>query len=237
MITKSRIGGAIIVIACLLVLSAQTARNIAADGSSVSLQPQSSQNRGPVPQDDGERKILDVLGGMESNPALKMMNVDPLEGRLLRVLAESTNAQTVVEVGTSYGYSGLWFCLGLRKTGGKLITHEIDPVRCRHSGENFKQAGAEGMVVQVQGDAHDEVENLKGPIDIVLLDADKEGNLDYLTKLLPKVRPGGLILAHNTVSHKDKMQPYLDAVSSRPDLDTQILNLTGQGMAITLKKR
>jgi caffeoyl-CoA O-methyltransferase len=235
MIMKSIIGGAIAATVCILALSVQTARNIAADGPSA--QPQPSQGRGPVPQDAGERKILEVLGGMESNPALKMMNVDPPEGRLLRVLAESSNAQTVVEVGTSYGYSGLWFCLGLRKTGGKLITHEIDPVRCRHSGEMFKQAGVDSLVVQVEGDAHDEVGNLKGPIDIVLLDADKEGNLDYLAKLLPKVRPGGLILAHNAVSHKDKMQPYLDAVTARPDLDTQILNLTGQGMAITLKKR
>jgi caffeoyl-CoA O-methyltransferase len=237
MFAKHGFAGLAIACGCLLVLTVQQARNFAADNTPTKPQSQTSHNLGPVPQDAGERKILDVLGGMESNPALKMMNVDPAEGRLLRVLAESTNAQTVVEVGTSYGYSGLWFCLGLRKTNGKLITHEIDPVRYRHSGENFKQAGAEGMVVQVQGDAHDEVENLKGPIDIVLLDADKEGNLDYLTKLLPKVRPGGLILAHNAVSHKDKMQPYLDAVSSRPDLDTQILNLTGQGMAITLKKR
>ncbi|NLH14992.1 MAG: hypothetical protein GX455_00285 [Phycisphaerae bacterium] len=188
-------------------------------------------------QDPGERKILDVLGAMESNPALKLMNVDPAEGRLLRLLAESSNAQTVVEVGTSYGYSGLWFCLGLRKTGGKLITHEIDPVRYRHAGEYFKQAGVDSLVVQVQGDAHDEVENLKNPIDIVLLDADKEGNLDYLTKLLRKVRPGGLIFAHNAVSHKDAMRLYLDTVTTRPDLDTQILNLSGQGMAVTLKKR
>lgn len=188
-------------------------------------------------QDKDERKILDVLSSMETNPALKMMNVDPAEGRLLRFFAESTHAQTVVEIGTSYGYSGLWFCLGLRKTGGKLITHEIDPVRNRHAGENFKQAGVESLVVQVEGDAHDEVGNQKGPIDIVLLDADKEGNLDYLTKLLPKIRPGGLIFAHNAISHKDKMQPYLDAVNARPDLDTQILNLTGQGMAVTLKKR
>lgn len=194
-------------------------------------------NAGPATQDTGEKKILDVLGNMETNPALKMMNVDPVEGRLLRILAESMNAQTVVEVGTSYGYSGLWFCLALRKTNGKLITHEIDPVRCRHADENFKNAGVQPLVVQVEGDAHDEVGTLKGPIDIVLLDADKEGNLDYLTQLLPKVRPGGLIFAHNAVSHKDSMQPYLDAVTTRPDLDTQILNLTGQGMAITLKKR
>ncbi len=188
-------------------------------------------------QDQGERKILEVLASMETNPSLKMMNVDPAEGRLLRIFAESTGAQTIVEVGTSYGYSGLWFCLGLRKTGGKLITHEIDPVRFRHAGEHFQRAGVQPYVIQVEGDAHDEVENLKGPIDIVLLDADKEGNLDYLMKVLPKVRPGGLIFAHNAVSHQAAMQPYLDTVTMRPELDTQILNLTGQGMAVTLKKR
>jgi caffeoyl-CoA O-methyltransferase len=181
MFAKHGFAGLAIACGCLLVLTVQQAFNFAADSAPTKSQSQPSQNHGPVPQDAGEQKILDVLGGMESNPALKMMNIDPPEGRLLRVLAESMNAQTVVEIGTSYGYSGLWFCLGLRKTGGKLITHEIDPVRCRHSGENFKQAGVDSFVVQIEGDAHDEVGNLKGPIDIVLLDADKEGNLDYLT--------------------------------------------------------
>jgi predicted O-methyltransferase YrrM len=195
------------------------------------------EDRSTLASDAAERKILDVLRSMESNPALKRMNIDPPEGRLLRILTESTDAQTVVEIGTSYGYSGLWFCLALRKTGGKLITHDLDPVRFRHSADTFTRAGVESMVVQILDDAHDAVAHLQGPIDLVLLDADKEGNIDYLNKLLPKIRPGGLLIAHNTVSHRDAMPDYLDAITSRTDLETQFLNLTGQGMAITLKKR
>jgi predicted O-methyltransferase YrrM len=204
------------------------------DGNSSTAKPD---DRSVQASDPAEKRILEVMHNMESNPALKMMNVDPPEGRLLRILAESMNAQKVVEIGTSYGYSGLWFCLALRKTGGRLITHDIDPVRDRHSAENFKQAGVDSMVVQVLDDAHDAVVDLQGPIDLVLLDADKEGNLDYLNKLLPKIRPGGLLVAHNTVSHRDAMLDYLDVITSRPDLDTQFINMTGQGMSITLKKR
>ncbi len=204
------------------------------DDNSLAAKPE---DRSVQASDPTEKKILDVLQRMESNPALKMMNVDPPEGRLLRILAESTNARTIVEIGTSYGYSGLWFCLALRKTGGNLITHDIDPVRVRHSAETFQQAGVATMVVQVLDDAHDAVANLKGPIDLVLLDADKEGNLDYFNKLLPNIRPGGLLVAHNTVSHRDAMLDYLDAITARRDLDTQFINMTGQGMAVTLKKR
>ncbi len=83
----------------------------------------------PLPKDDSERKILDVLNHLRSTQSRGMMNVPVEDGRLLRLLAESIGAKTVVEIGTSNGYSGIWLCLALRNTGGKLITHEIDPGR------------------------------------------------------------------------------------------------------------
>jgi predicted O-methyltransferase YrrM len=89
----------------------------------------------------------------------------------------------------------------------------------------------------VEGDAHKEVTKLKGPIDILFLDADKEGYMDYLDKLLPLVRPGGLILAHNTTNAGDDMQDYLKAVTTNPDLETIFLHEQEQGMGVTLKKR
>ena len=94
----------------------------------------------PLPKDDAEKKILDVLDDMFRNQRGGMMNVPPKDGRLLRLLAESINAKHVVEIGTSNGYSGLWILLALHATGGKLTTHEIDAERAALARE--KAAGS-----------------------------------------------------------------------------------------------
>jgi predicted O-methyltransferase YrrM len=156
---------------------------------------------------------------------------------VLRLLAEATGARNIVEIGTSNGYAALWFCLALRTTGGKLTTFEIDPERVALALENFKRAGVDKFVTIIEGDAHKAVTNLKEPIDIIFLDADKGGNLDYLNKLLPLVRPGGLILAHDTTDSAERMQDYLGAVTTAPALETVFLNAGGPGIGVTLKKR
>ncbi len=98
--------------------------------------------------------------------------------------------------------------------------------------EHFKEAGVEKMVTVVEGDAHEQVAKLKGPIDIAFVDADKSGYVDYLNKLLPLVQPGGLILAHNV----DMVPDYVKAVTTSRDLET-IFYMEGGGLAVTLKKR
>ena len=87
------------------------------------------------------------------------------------------------------------------------------------------------------GDAHENVKMLKEPIDIVFIDADKDGYLDYLNKLLPLVRPGGLIIAHDTTDVASEMQDYLEAVATNPKLETVFLHEQTTGIGVTLKKR
>ncbi len=191
----------------------------------------------PTAADETEAKILAVLQDMYQNQRQGMMNVPPEDGRLLRVLTEATNAKTVVEIGTSNGYSGIWFCLALRTTGGRLITHEIDARRAALARENFKRVGVSHMVTLVEGDAHVEVAKLKDPIDILFLDADKAGYIDYLNKLLPLVRPGGLVLGHNTATLASQMQDFIKAITENANLETVFTNMHAQGVSLTLKKR
>jgi predicted O-methyltransferase YrrM len=160
------------------------------------------------------------------------LSVPVQDGRALRLLTEATGARYVVEIGTSTGYSGLWLCLALQKTDGRLTTFEIDHQRAAMAREHFKEAGVEKMVTVVEGDAHEQLAKLTGPIDIVFVDADKGGYVDYLNKLLPLVKPGGLILAHNV----DMVPDYVQAVTTSRDLET-ILYREGGGLAVTLKKR
>jgi len=183
-----------------------------------------------LPKNEAEKKILSVLEDMFENQSFGMQNVPPEDGRLLRLLTEATNAKHVVEIGTSNGYSGLWFLLALRTTGGKLTTHEIDSKRAAMAQENFKRAGVDNIATIVEGDAHKEVPKLKEQIDLLFLDADKEGYSDYLNKLLPLVRPGGLIVAHN-INMADS--DYVKAITTNKDLETCFFS----GIGVTLKKR
>lgn len=194
------------------------------------------ENNPPIPKTEGEKKILEVLDDMAHNQSRGMANVPSEDGRLLRVLTEAIGAKHAVEIGTSNGYSALWLCLGLRTTGGKLTTFEIDSHRVSLARENFKGAGVDHLVTVVEGDAHREVMKLKEPIDILFIDADKSGYLDYLNKLLPLVRPGGLILAHN-MNYPTPDPAYIKAITSNPNLETLFLHMHGPGIGVTLKKR
>jgi len=107
----------------------------------------------PVPINEEEKHILSILDDMNRNQSSGMMNVPTVDGRILRLLTEAINAKHVVEIGTSNGYSGTWFCLALRTTGGKLTTHEIDTRRASLARENFKRAGVDKLVTLVEGDA------------------------------------------------------------------------------------
>jgi len=188
-------------------------------------------DRPPIAKNEAEKKILAVLEGIVKSHQT-YLSVPMQDGRALRLLAESSGARNVVEIGTSTGYSGLWFCLALQSTGGHLTTFELDHGRATTARGHFKEAGVDNLVTIIEGDAHQNVAKLKGPVDLAFIDADKNGYMDYLDKVRPLVRPGGLILAHNV----DMVPDYVKAVTTSADLET-IFYMEGGGLAVTLKKR
>ena len=182
----------------------------------------------PAAGSPAEARVLAVLDRMVANGETYLA-VDTENGRMLRLLAESTGAKHAVEIGTSTGYSALWTLLGLRATGGRLTSFELDPSRAERARKHFQEAGVDTLVEVVVGDAHETVKRLKGPIDLLFLDADKEGYASYLKTLLPLVRPGGLIAADNIAMAPE----YLKAVTTDPQLDTVFFGR----FAVTMKKR
>jgi caffeoyl-CoA O-methyltransferase len=185
-------------------------------------------------RDASERKVLDTLNNIDRTQG-RMMNVPTCDGRMLRLLVESIGAKSVVEIGMSNGVSALWMSLGLRKTGGRLTTFEIDAERAALARQNFAAAGVADLISLVEGDAHQKVSGLKGPIDLVFIDADKEGYLDYFQKLFPLVRPGGLITAHN-MNARMADQNFVKAITTDAKVET-VFYTDGGGLSITLKKR
>jgi caffeoyl-CoA O-methyltransferase len=185
----------------------------------------------PLGQTESEKRILTTINDVVRAGAL-YANVPVADGRMLRLLTEAANAKNVIEIGTSNLISGLWFCIALGKTGGKLTTFELDPQRAAVARTHFKQAGVDRLVTIIEGDAHKNIAKVYDPVDLVFIDADKTGYVDYLKKTLPLVRPGGLILAHNV----DMVPEYMKAVTSNPALET-VFYMQGNQLAVTLKKR
>jgi caffeoyl-CoA O-methyltransferase len=198
-------------------------------------------------QDETEKKILATLKEMIEGEGFR--NVSPTDGRLLRMLAEAVDAKRVVEIGTSTGESAVWLALAVQSTGGHVSTHEIDEGRAKTAQENFEKAGVDELISLVLGNAHETVARYKDPddplfvdtakgesIDILFLDADKEGYIDYMNKLMPLIRVGGLIIAHN-MNTRMADPAFVKAVTGNPQLETLILLKEGMGVGVTLKKR
>lgn len=187
----------------------------------------------PLPADAFERNALAVLDDIDRNQ--RYLNVGRDDGRLLRILAETSGAKRAVELGTSTGYSGIWLALGLRKHGGRLITFEIDRSRAATAAANFKRAGVADMIDIVIGDANVEAKKVTGVLDLVFSDADKESYLNYYNMLSPLLRPGGLFISDNMAVPAPEPE-YIRAITSDPKFDTVFLNMQGTGVGVSLRK-
>jgi len=185
----------------------------------------------PTPKSDAEKKIIEV-----AEAAPRHANATLKDVRLLRLLVESMNAQKVVELGTSTGYSGLWMLNALRKTGGTLYTFEIDDERADIAQANFEKAGVADHVKIIRGDAHKNLEKVEGPIDLAFIDAEKPGYRQYLEQLMPKMKPGGLILGHN-MRFPTPAEDFVEAITTDPRLDTIFEHMAERGVSVSLVKR
>lgn len=182
-----------------------------------------------------EERARAVLEAMRKD-ARRNMSVDAEDGQYFYRLTLELKARRVLEIGTSTGYSGGWFAMALKKTGGKLITIEIDPERHAAALKNFAAMGVADAVEARLANALTEVAKLEGPFDIVLIDAWKPDYLRYYELALPKVRRGGAILAHNTRNAAFTLRPFLDRIQSDPAVRTEFLAESPQGLSISWKK-
>ncbi|MGB9611071.1 MAG: O-methyltransferase [Bryobacteraceae bacterium] len=176
-----------------------------------------------------------VLESMRKD-ARRYMSVDPEDGQFFYRLTLQLKAKRVLEIGTSAGYSGGWFAMALKKTGGRLITIEIDPDRHAAALKNFAAMGVLDVVDARLANALVEVVRIDGPFDIVFIDAWKPDYLRYYELVLPKVRPGGAILAHNTRNAAFTLRPFLERIQNDPAVKTEFLPESPQGLSISWKK-
>jgi predicted O-methyltransferase YrrM len=164
------------------------------------------------------------------------MNVPSRDGRLLHDLIIRGHYQSALEIGTSTGHSGIWMAWALSKTGGKLITIDIDEERHRKAVKNFKMAGLSDYVDARLADAHELVRELEGPFDFVFSDADKGWYKNYFLDVDPKLVVGGCYTTHNISEGRGGWnREYLEFVRSLDNYEST-LNRAGGGVLISYKR-
>ena len=159
-------------------------------------------------------------------------NVEPETGRWLALLVRATNAREVLEIGSSNGVSTIWLAAAARLNGGKVTGTEILPERAAEANQNLADAGLDAVARVVAGNAQSTVKNLPGPFDLVFIDAEKDDYVDHFEAVAGRVRPGGLILTDNVISHD--LSEYQSMLRSRSDVETATIPV-GRGVEFTLK--
>jgi len=178
------------------------------------------------------QKILAEIRARDSG----QLAVSEEDGRFLRLMVASKGSKHALEIGGASGYSAIWIGLGLRDTGGKLVTIEYDPVRAKELAANIQKAGLSDIVQVVAGDAFQQIPKVAGTFDFVFLDAWKKDYKRFLDMVLPRLDKGGLFLAHNVVNKRSEMGDFLDAIQKNPGLLTTIVSPSGEGMSVSLKR-
>ncbi|MGM0531734.1 MAG: O-methyltransferase [Bacteroidota bacterium] len=165
------------------------------------------------------------------------MNVPEADGKRLYDLIIENNYTKALEIGTSTGHSSIWIAWALSKTGGKLITIEINEQRHEQALQNIKEAGLSDYVDARLANAHDHVPKLEGPFDFVFSDADKDWYKNYFQAVDPKLEVDGCYTSHNVSEDGGYWgsDEYLEFLKSLPNYETTVFE-KGSGMSISYKQ-
>ena len=176
----------------------------------------------------------EVLSNLEKT-AHDFWNISRQTANFLSILIKATNSKNILEIGTSNGYSGIWIAKALKVTGGKLTTIEFWDKRLCLAEENFKKCGVDDIITTKLGSACDILPTLNENFDFVFIDANKSEYIKYFDIIHPKLNKGGIIAADNITSHAEKVQPFVDKISSHSEYQAQILDLPA-GLLLALKQ-
>jgi len=184
--------------------------------------------------DDKVKKFLDSRAGQWYD-----MNVPVTDGKALYDIIMKNNYKNALEIGTSTGHSAIWIAWALSKTGGKLITIEIDKARYKEALANFQEAGVSEYIDARLADAHTLVPQLQGPFDFVFSDADKDWYKNYFIAVSPKLRTGGCFTAHNVRENRGYgseggAAEFYTYIKSLPAYKTTLID-SGNGLSVSYK--
>lgn len=165
-----------------------------------------------------DERVRGVLARMEAEDAAereaglpatqRSRQVAPTTGRFLFALAASQAGIEILEIGGSRGYSSIWLAAGARVLGGRLVSLEVDPVKCEAWRANVAAAGLDEWAELVEGDANATLVATEDVFDLVFLDAEKDDYESLFALARPLLEPGGLVVADNVLSHVEHLGSY-----------------------------
>lgn len=158
------------------------------------------------------------------------------DGRFLRLLAASHGTRRALEIGAANGYSAIWIGLGLRETGGRLVTIEYDPARAKQAEANIRAAGLSDIVQVIPGDAFKAIPKIEGTFDFVFLDAWKRDYQRFFDLVFPRLDKGSFFVAHNVVNKATEMGDFLTTLRTHPGMLSTIVSPSGEGVSVSWKR-
>ena len=164
-----------------------------------------------------------------------LLPVGPESGQLIHILAKSLTAPTILELGTSYGYSGIWLAAAARATGGRLVTMELSAKKSAHAREMAQKAGLADFVDFQVGDAVKLIDDLPHGIDFVLVDLWKPLYVPCLEAFYPKLNPGAIVVSDNMIEpahERDAVRAYQNAIRAKAKITSVLLHV-GSGLEIS----
>lgn len=171
----------------------------------------------------------------ENRDAWRELNVPYADGLTLHNIIVKNNYKSALEIGTSSGHASIWMAWALSKTGGRLVTIEMDEARHGAAKANFEKAGVSDIIDARLGDAHELVKKLKGRFDFIFSDADKEWYRQYFIDAEKRLAAGGCFAAHNVTDGFEGIDEFLKYVKSLPNYKTRIDRKSGSGISISYK--
>ncbi len=185
--------------------------------------------------DPRARAVLDRLEARDTRERetgasrdVRLRQVTPDVGIFLHNLVLASRPESIVEIGTSGGYSTLWMATAAQAVDATLTSIEIDPIKVALARESLRDAGLEGIVTIVEGDAFEYLRIRRDPAGFVFLDAEKEDYLSFLGLIVPLLSRGGVLVADNLTSHEADLRDFREAALADPRLSAVVVPI-GRG--------
>jgi predicted O-methyltransferase YrrM len=163
-----------------------------------------------------------------------MLNITRDTGEFLSLLVRATLARRVLEIGTSNGYSTLWLASAARSIGGSVTTVELNEYKIALASTNFTRAGLARYISVIHDDAGRVLERSDdGAFDLVFLDSERPQYPGWWPNLRRVLRPGGLLVADNAISHREEMAPFVALVNADAEFFTSLVGVgNGEFLAV-----
>ena len=177
---------------------------------------------------------IDARDRTDGTPRLqRLRQIPPETGKFLALLAAGAPQGSLIEIGTSAGYSTLWLSLAAEALGRKILTFEVLPEKVKLAQETFLTAGVSTRVELVAGDAREYLANSDN-FAFVFLDAEKEIYTECYELVVPRLVKGGLLVADNAINHRETLAPMLERALNDARVDALIVPI-GKGELVCRK--